>query len=91
MDPEQIPDSIDATMQRAFAAQQSWFSLSVVGTPTNETLGGKEALRRSAQLMAALADELGLVLLSAFSPEPRAWTPELAAELQRGELSRVVG
>ncbi len=69
MDPEQIPDSADATLRQAFAAQQSWFSLSVVGVPDNETLQGREALHRSGALVAALAGDLGLVLLGASSTE----------------------
>ena len=89
MDPEQFPDSTDAALRQAFTVQQSWFSLSVVGAPDKESVHGREALRRSAQLIAALAGELGLVLLGACTPEPWLWTPELAEEFRRGELSRV--
>lgn len=89
MDPEQIPDTVAGALREAFAAQQSWFSLSVVGVPVNEKLPGKAALHRSAQLVAALADAQSLVLLGICSPEPRLWTPELAEDLQRGELGRI--
>jgi len=89
MDPEQIPDSEDVALRQAFAAQQSWFSLSVVGAPTNETLQGHEALRRSAQLVSPLAGDVGLVWLGACSPEPWPWTRELAEEFRRGDLNRV--
>lgn len=90
MDPEQIPDVADEALRQAFAAQQSWFSLSVVGAPANETLHGREALRRSAPLVAALASDVGLVLLGGRSPEPWPWTPELAEQFRHGDLSRVV-
>jgi hypothetical protein len=91
MDPEQIPNSPDAPLQQAFAAQQSWFSLSVVGAPINETLHGREAVRRSGALVAALAGDIGLVLLGSCTPAPWRWTSELAAELRRGDLSRMTG
>jgi len=90
MDPEQIPENSPAELQPAFAEHQAWFSLSVVGTPSNESPHSREALRRSAQLMAALAGTLGLVLLGVASPEPLLWTMELARNLQCGDLSQVV-
>jgi hypothetical protein len=89
MDPEQIPESADVTLKAAFAQQQSWFSLSVVGTPSNETPHSCEALRRSAQLLVALAGNIGLVLLGACSPEPRPWTTALAQELSSGDIRRI--
>lgn len=88
MDPEQIPETAAAALRGAFAAQRSWFSLSVIGTPDHESLGGLEALRRSAQLVAELAGELGLVLISSRAAEAILWTPELAQEFRHGQLSR---
>lgn len=89
MDPEQIPETPDQSLRRAFAAQQSWYSLSVVGTPDDQSPGSAEALRRSAQLVAELAGDLGLVLIGAQSSASLLWTPELARELRQGELARV--
>lgn len=88
MDPEQVPATAEEGLQSAFTAHQSWYSLSVVGTPTNETLQSRTALGRSAALVAALADGLGLVLLGACLQKPQRWTPELADELARGDTSR---
>lgn len=89
MDLEQIPETADANLRQAFNAQQSWFSLSVVGTPDDQSPGSHEALRRSAQLMAQLAGDLGLVLIASRSTEALPWTPELAQEMRQGQLTRV--
>jgi hypothetical protein len=90
MDLEQIPETADAKLRSAFTAQQSWFSLSVVGTPDDQSVGGTEALRRSAQLVAELAGDIGLVLIGARSSAAMLWTTELAQELRRGEISFVL-
>jgi hypothetical protein len=89
MDPEQIPETADQRLRQAFAAQQSWFSLSVVGTPDDQSLGSPEALRRSAQLVAELAGDLGLVLIGSQSAAAWLWSPDLARELRQGQLARV--
>jgi hypothetical protein len=89
MDPEQIPENADPALKAAFAQQQSWFSLSVVGTPSNETPYSREALRRSAQLLAALSGNIGLVLLSALSTKPCLWTPTLGKELGSGDIHQI--
>ncbi len=89
MDPEQIPETTDQGLRQAFAAQQSWFSLSVVGTPDDQSPGGHEALCRSAQLVAELAGDLGLVLIGAHSPAARLWTPELARDFRQGAMLRL--
>jgi len=88
MDLDQIPENADEALRNAFAAQQSWFSLSVVGTPDNESLQGDEAMRRSVQLVAELSGDLGLVLISSRWSEAMFWTTELARELRQGQLSR---
>lgn len=90
MDPEQVPESADSALREAFSAQQSWYSLSVVGAPDGVSLQSDEALRHSGKLVAQLSGDVGLVLFFGKTSTTWTWTSELAAEMQRGDLSRIV-